>query len=536
MQGIKENSIDAFLEGLERESDRRLNILLYLPTRDSSVVAFLTALRDRQTLGVVYLVDTQSSEGKCQCRLFYASALCICSPVPVQILDLDGVVQRVSLIAAAGRMQNGEVDILILEPDQIAGNGDASADVTALALAILAKDAHLPLYLITNTSIMRSDVASGREIREGITADKAVISPDLIRGIVTEQGVLYRQGTAFDVTSFGPSGKDSSLSNFSKFVPLTEQTAIEYVQANPSCAKQVGPPGVQLKCREATDGNINYIYIVEGPAGGLVIKQGRSYIRIVGESWPLTQVSYRRHIRRTSAKCVSVQDRLRIEGNWMKEQNEICPQYIPDLYLLDETMSLIVMEYLAPPFQTLRSGILAGKIYPMMSSQVAEFLARSLFFTSALALKSDVYRVKVKEFHNPELCQATEQVIFMDAYYEAPTNAYLKPELEHIAADLRDDAEAKIAIGRLRNAFLSKMQALIHSDLHSGSVMVKEDAMVVFDGEFAFYGPMGFDVGKFIGNLLLTFYALDGHATSDLPREKQQAWILDSVIQVCCAC
>ena len=233
---------------------------------------------------------------------------------------------------------------------------------------------------------------------------------------------------------------------------------------------------------------------------------------------------------------MSIQDRLRIEGNWMKEQNKICPQYIPDLYLLDETMSLIVMEYLAPPFQSLRAGILAGKTYPMMPNQVAEFLAQSLFFTSALALKSDVYRAKVKEFHNPELCQATEQVIFMDAYYDAPTNAYLKPEFEHAAADLRNDIEAKVAIGRLRNAFLSKMQALIHSDFHTGSVMVKEDAMVVFDSEFAFYGPMAFDVGKFIGNLLLTFFALDGHSTTDLPREEQQEWILDSVIQVCSVC
>lgn len=38
------------------------------------------------------------------------------------------------------------------------------------------------------------------------------------------------------------------------------------------------------------DGNINFVYIVSGPAGGLCIKQALPYVRCVGESWPLTQV------------------------------------------------------------------------------------------------------------------------------------------------------------------------------------------------------------------------------------------------------
>ena len=37
------------------------------------------------------------------------------------------------------------------------------------------------------------------------------------------------------------------------------------------------------------DGNINYVYIVEGPSGAVVVKQGLPYIRIAHD-WPLTQV------------------------------------------------------------------------------------------------------------------------------------------------------------------------------------------------------------------------------------------------------
>jgi 5-methylthioribose kinase len=38
------------------------------------------------------------------------------------------------------------------------------------------------------------------------------------------------------------------------------------------------------------DGNINFVYIVEGPNGGVCVKQALPYVRCVGESWPLTQV------------------------------------------------------------------------------------------------------------------------------------------------------------------------------------------------------------------------------------------------------
>lgn len=42
--------------------------------------------------------------------------------------------------------------------------------------------------------------------------------------------------------------------------------------------------------------------------------------------------------------------------------------------------------------------------------------------------------------------------------------------------------------------------------------MVTSDSTQVIDPEFAFYGPMGFDIGAFIGNLILAFFAQDGHA------------------------
>lgn len=60
--------------------------------------------------------------------------------------------------------------------------------------------------------------------------------------------------------------------------------------------------------------------------------------------------------------------------------------------------------------------------------------------------------------------------------------------------------------------FIEQAQSLIHGDLHTGSIMVTPESTQVIDSEFAFYGPMGYDIGAFLGNLILAFFAQDGHA------------------------
>jgi 5-methylthioribose kinase len=80
--------------------------------------------------------------------------------------------------------------------------------------------------------------------------------------------------------------------------------------------------------------------------------------------------------------------------------------------------------------------------------------------------------------------------------------------------------------------FLSEAQALIHGDLHSGSIMVTESETYAIDPEFAFYGPMGFDIGALLGNLYLAFFAQSGHETKAGARDDYRDWILSTAEQV----
>ncbi len=79
--------------------------------------------------------------------------------------------------------------------------------------------------------------------------------------------------------------------------------------------------------------------------------------------------------------------------------------------------------------------------------------------------------------------------------------------------------------------FLNRGEALIHGDLHTGSIMATPENTRVIDPEFAIYGPMGFDLGAFMANLLLAFFSQEGHATKDDDRTAYRAFILDTLVE-----
>ena len=72
-----------------------------------------------------------------------------------------------------------------------------------------------------------------------------------------------------------------------------------------------------------------------------------------------------------------------------------------------------------------------------------------------------------------------------------------------------------------------------HHDVHD--LQVKEGSTYVIDPEFAFYGPMGFDLGAFIANLLLAYCSSPGHTSNNSPAQSAPAassyanWILQQV-------
>jgi len=302
------------------------------------------------------------------------------------------------------------------------------------------------------------------------------------------------------------------MSNFSEFKPLNENTLIEYIKSIPSLSSKLGNNFSDITVKEVGDGNLNFVFIVSNSTGSFVLKQALPYVRCIGESWPMTK------------------ERAYFESLALKEEGKLCPQHVPEVYHFDRTMSLIGMRYLEPPHIILRKGLIAGVEYPLLAEHMSDFMAKTLFFTSLLFRSTTEHKRDVAEFcGNVELCRLTEQVVFSDPYKVSEYNRWSSPYLDRDAEAVREDNLLKLEVAELKSKFCEKAQALIHGDLHTGSVMVTRESTQVIDPEFAFYGPIGFDIGAFLGNLILAYYSQDGHADQANDRKGYKEWILKTI-------
>ncbi|KAG5090144.1 Methylthioribose kinase [Glycine max] len=297
---------------------------------------------------------------------------------------------------------------------------------------------------------------------------------------------------------------------FTEFCRLDERSVIEYVKGVPGLWSKLELDDDNIiTVKEIGDGNLNFVFVV---ANSVIIKQALPYIRCIGESWPLTK------------------DRAYFEAMALQEQGRLTPHHVPQVYHFDPTMSLIAMRYLEPPHIVLRKGLIAGIQYPLLARHMAQFMANTFFFTSLLFRSTLDHKREVAKFcGNAALCRHTQQVVFSDPYQISQYNHWTSPYLDPDAEALRQDDLLKLEIADLKSKFSERAQALIHGDLHTSSVMVTPESTQVIDPEFAFYGPMGFDMGAFLGNLILAFYAQDGLVHQPNHSKAYKEWILQTI-------
>ena len=295
---------------------------------------------------------------------------------------------------------------------------------------------------------------------------------------------------------------------------LREADLRDHLAQIPVVAAQLGGAPAGWSISEVGDGNLNLVFIVKGATGGLAVKQALPYVRLVGESWPLPL------------------SRAHYEYLALTEQARLAPGLVPAVVHHDETLALTAMELLEPHI-IMRKGLIGATLYPRFVEDITTFMARMLFFTSDIALSAAEKKQRIAAFAgNHALCKITEDLIFTDPYRKAEQNRWTSPWLDAVAARFRDDLDAHVAISRLKLKFLSSAEALIHGDLHTGSIMVTDGETKVIDPEFAFYGPMGFDVGAVLANLLRSYFASAGHERSPGERRSFEVWVLQTVEDV----
>lgn len=268
----------------------------------------------------------------------------------------------------------------------------------------------------------------------------------------------------------------------------------------------------KLSVDEIGDGNLNYVFIVKSVRDdkkALILKQAVPYLRCVGEEFPLSK------------------ERMTYEIRALKSFSETSNEHIPKLYDTNEEMSTVIMQFLHEHI-IMREGLINKVVYPNFSEHISTYLAANLFKTSSLNLDSKDKRELIDNFNsNTELCKLTEDFVFTFAFMNHDTNdEYCKDHKEF--DKLISNMEFKKEVLTLKYKFMTKNDALLHGDLHTGSIMLNKEETFIIDPEFSFVGPFGFDIGALIGNLSMSYVSHKAQKSDD----EYSKWVLKTIEEI----
>ncbi|MDE0318150.1 MAG: S-methyl-5-thioribose kinase [Candidatus Poribacteria bacterium] len=289
---------------------------------------------------------------------------------------------------------------------------------------------------------------------------------------------------------------------------LSRETIPQYLRERQS---EIGffTSDTNLHSEEIGDGNLNFVYRVfdtEQPERSLVLKQAPPYIKILGPDYPLPP------------------DRLTFESLSLGIYNQFVSEAVPTQYYFDSDAAVIVMEDLRG-YRLLRDDLIAGQVNQKIPELIGQFMGSVHSQTYADNLDSasvDKYR---EDFANTVMQSITADYVFTLPFIEHETNFYtdgLESEILRLKTDDTFSQQAQ----NLKTIFLTAQQGLTHGDLHTGSIMVKGNSAKVIDSEFAFHGPVGFDIGLYWANYFLSYFSHTDNSDvqSELKTAIVQTW------------
>jgi 5-methylthioribose kinase len=197
-------------------------------------------------------------------------------------------------------------------------------------------------------------------------------------------------------------------------------------------------------------------------------------------------------------------DRNRIESEILGLHYKLAAGFVPKVYNYDPIMNCTVMDDLSD-HEIMRTALIKHKKFPLFADHISTFLVNTLLLTSDVVVEHKEKKELVKQFINPELCEITEDLVYTEPFYDCPRNEVFEGSKEFVQENIWNDKKLVLESAKLKFEFMTNAQSLLHGDLHTGSIFIKEDSTKVIDPEFAFYGPAGYDIGNVIANLIFAY-------------------------------
>ena len=290
---------------------------------------------------------------------------------------------------------------------------------------------------------------------------------------------------------------------------LNKENMAAYLQEKLPKFANAGPISVSAigDSEEDNPGLINFIFRVNNGKDRIIVKQGLEQIRAE------VQQDYRVPLNRN-----------RLEYTTLKLRNSLVAEYVPQVYGVDLENNVFFMEdvsYLG----NARVELTKNYMFPLMGRQVAEYVAKSCFYTSEFYLDTPTFRELSKTYTNTEMRRVMEHWVFLreSPFGDSPITGWMRKVLD-------DDDELMAQTYLLRHQFMSTPEAMIHGDLHTSNLFLNEERLKVIDMEYTFAGPICYDIGYFLNSIISQYCSSFGRPfPTEEARREFQTYILRTI-------
>lgn len=301
------------------------------------------------------------------------------------------------------------------------------------------------------------------------------------------------------------------MSKFDRYFLMNPSEVLEYAREKLNLFAE----NADLECKEIGDGNINYVFRVwdKNSNQSVIIKQAGETARI-SDDFKLST------------------ERIKIESEVLQLEEKLAPGLVPAVYLYDDTMNCCAMEDLSDHV-IMRQALIEHQTFPLFAEHITTFMANTLLLTTDVVLEHKEKKDLVKRYINPELCEITEDLVYTEPFndYKGRNDVY-PPNLDWVQKEIYGDQELRFEAAKLKFEFMTNAQALLHGDLHTGSIFIKPESTKVIDPEFGFYGPIGYDVGNIVANLIFAWANGDATIEEEAKRNAFTDWVEKTIVEV----
>jgi len=292
-----------------------------------------------------------------------------------------------------------------------------------------------------------------------------------------------------------------------KFLKFDERTIKSYVIENGLFETQD-----DFTCMEIGDGNLNYIFKIKDKLStkSFIIKQADDFARI-------------------SRDLIVSRSRNTYEAAAIQYTDTICTGYVPKIHKVDKTLSCFVMEDLGNN-SNLKDLFVNHQIIDVVAHDIADYLSKQYYYSSCFYLQKTDQKRFAHTFNNPEMCKITAKLVFEYPYiYNEVLKTYKGKNIDYVDRRIVNNQALLKKVHEYKKSFLEKKQSFVHGDLHTGSLCYFNNQIKILDYEFAFYGPIGYDLGNILAHCIFAIIHAGAKSTCDPNAISFAKWLISTI-------